>query len=271
MLKTLAERFARHFQHAVRRPLQEKWYNRYQATLGRDLSFSEAARAYPDRNALHAYMHHYFRYLCPGEVRAHREYFRQDLRGFGEDAFHAMWWLLLREFKPGECLEIGVYRGQVISLWAVIAKLLGNTSSLHGISPFAAVGDSVGQYRSDIDYLTDTVHHFKRFNLSEPILIRSLSNDAKALEHIRGHAWDLVYIDGSHDYEVVLSDYRHCRDSLKAGGLLVLDDASAGTSFRPPLFSFAGHPGPSRVAAEVASKEMRLLGAVGHNNVFLKA
>jgi len=67
---------------------------------------------------------------------------------------------------------------------------------------------------------------------------------------------------------VVVPDYRPCREHLRPDGLLVLDDASVASSFRPPPFSFAGHPGPSRVAREYADKEMQFLGAVGHNNVY---
>jgi hypothetical protein len=48
----------------------------------------------------------------------------------------------------------------------------------------------------------------------------------------------------------------------------VLDDASLNTTFVPPSFSFAGHPGPSRVAQEFAHRELKFLGAVGHNNLF---
>ena len=33
---------------------------------------------------------------------------------------------------------------------------------------------------------------------------------------------------------------------------------------------FIGHPGPSKVAKEIACKKMRLFGAVGHNNIFCK-
>ena len=51
-------------------------------------------------------------------------------------------------------------------------------------------------------------------------------------------------------------------------GLLVLDDASLNTTFVPSSFGFAGHPGPSRVAQELAHRELKFLGAVGHNNVF---
>jgi methyltransferase family protein len=252
----------------AKRQLRE--YSRYQKCYDVDLTFSQAATRFTSRNALHSYMHHYFWQICPTVVREHRHYFSTHGRGFGEDAFHAMWWLLLREFRPVNCLEIGVFRGQVISLWRLIANLLDMPCEVHGISPFAPVGDAVSLYPADLDYLADTKEAFAAFGLRSPTLVRALSTDRSALEHICGRDWDLIYIDGSHDYEVVAADYRHCVGQLRPGGLLVMDDASLGTEFRPPLFSFAGHPGPSRVAAEFAMKELNFLGAVGHNNVFVK-
>ena len=242
-----------------------------QSRYRRDMSFTEAASRFPDRNGLYAYVNHYFYHLLPEPLRAHRRYFSHDQRGFGESAFHAMWWLLLREFQPRTCLEIGVYRGQVISLWTLVAKTLDFPCEVHGISPFAPIGDSVSTYRKDVDYLTDTLGSFNALELQTPTLVRTLSTDRTAVEHIASREWDLIYIDGSHDFDVVLADYRICRDYLKAEGLLVMDDASLGTSFRPPGFSFAGHPGPSRVASEFAMKELVFVGAVGHNNVFRKA
>jgi len=223
---------------------------------------------FTDRDTLHAYMHHFLHHLCPRPIREHRAYFERGRRGFGEDAFHAMWWLLLREFRPRYCLEIGVYRGQVISLWALIAKLIDFPCEVNGISPFTAAGDSVSSYPRSIDYRADTLRSFKRFRLPDPTLITALSTDSSAVKHVSARSWNLIYIDGSHDYEVALADYTLCRPHLAPGGLLVLDDSSLGTDFHPPLFSFAGHPGPSRVAAEVATRDLRLLGAVGHNNVF---
>lgn len=180
-----------------------------------------------------------------------------------------MWWLLLREFRPQRCLEIGVFRGQMISLWGLIAKTLDMPCEVHGISPFAPIGDSVSNYSDSFDYWADTNHAFAEFDLPPPTLVCALSTAPAAIDHINEREWDLIYIDGSHDYEVVLADYRHCVGQLKAGGLLVMDDASLGTEFRPPQFSFAGHPGPSQVAAEFAMKELHFLGAVGHNNVFV--
>ncbi|MBU4445920.1 hypothetical protein KJ656_12720, partial [bacterium] len=167
------------------RLLGEKWYSKYQSVYDRDLSFAQAVAAYPDPNKLYAYMHHYLRYICPQSVRNHRNYFKQDQCGFGEDAFHAAWWLLLLEFKPCRMLEIGVYRGQVISLWTLISQYLGYRADIHGISPFSPVGDSVSSYAKDLDYMGDIYETFNYWRLPPPVLIKSLSTDPEAVTHIQ--------------------------------------------------------------------------------------
>ena len=250
---------------------QEKHYYRQQEAYDRDLSFSEAVTLFPDPNDLYAYMHHYFRYRCPQLLQMHRAYFMENNRGFGEDAFHAMWWLLLAKFKPATMLEIGVYRGQTITLWGIICeKLLNVPCDIHAISPFTSTGDSVSHYLDGFDYQADVTEAFRHWDIQPPTLVKAFSTNHDAVNHLRSRTWELIYIDGSHDYEIVLADYLICRDNLRFGGLLVLDDASLGTAFHPPSFSFAGHSGPSRVAREYADKEMIFLGAVGHNNVFQK-
>ena len=232
--------------------------------------FHETVLNFSDPNRLYAYMHHYFLYLCPKFVRDHRFYFKQDQRGFGEDAFHAAWWLLLSEFRPQRMLEIGVYRGQIMSLWGIISKHLAYSVEIHGISPFSPLRDSVSTYLKNLDYLEDVLETFRFWQLEKPTLIQALSTEQKAKDHIKENSWDLIYIDGSHEYEIVLADYQLCREYLKVGGILVLDDASLGSSYNPPRFAFAGHPGPSRVARDYAEKEMKFLGMIGHNNVFQK-
>lgn len=260
-----------HILKGYARKLREKHYGKKHVVYDNDILFSSALQAYPNPNDLYAYMHHYFIYRCLDLVREHRTYFMKEHRGFGEGAFHAMWWLLLSEFRPQRMLEIGIYRGQVISLWALICeKILKQPYEVHGISPFTKQGDSVSNYLDGLDYMGDVIGTFRHWNLKEPILVKALSTEPPAVDHIKRQEWDLIYIDGSHEYEIVLKDYELCRSNLKLGGLLVLDDASIGTSFKPPSFSFAGHSGPSRVAQEYAHKEMKFLGAVGHNNVFQK-
>ena len=247
--------------------IQAQIYARRHSRYAQDLSFTAAAERFPDRGELYRYMYHYFRNVAPQAVRDHRAYFSQEGRGFGEDAFHAMWFTLLREFKPRVCLEIGIYRGQTISLWGLISELVGFDCDLHGISPFSSSGDEASRYSEAVDYLTDTQHSFRQFSAKAPQLVKAYSTDPQARAHIAANRWDLIYIDGSHDYEIVLADYQICRDHLAPGGLLVLDDSSLYTDYRPPLFGFAGHPGPSRVLRDFAMKDLRFLGAVGHNNI----
>jgi cephalosporin hydroxylase len=250
-------------------PMQSAWDARAQKKLMRDLTFSTASEGFSGRNELYAYMHHHFHNLCPSEVREHRAYYKQERRGFGEDAFHAMWFTLLREFQPRQCLEIGVYRGQVISLWALIARSSGFPCEAHGISPFTSIGDEVSVYLHDVAYLEDTLSNHRHFGLHEPHLTRAFSTDPIALQHVRSRRWDLTYIDGNHDYKVALADYQVCRDNLADGGLLVMDDSSLCTDFRPPQYASAGHSGPSQIVQDSAMKELHFLGGVGHNNVFI--
>jgi predicted O-methyltransferase YrrM len=126
----------------------------------------------------------------------------------------------------------------------------------------------VSKYKMEVDYYLDVLNSFEYLNVPVPRLIKALSTDTEAITHICQNQWDLIYIDGGHDFETALADYQLCKKHLAPNGILVLDDASLGTDYQPPLFSFAGHPGPSRVAREFADKEMRFLCAVGHNNIY---
>lgn len=234
-----------------------------------DLGFTEAVGRFPSRNDLFAYMHRYFYTRLPIPLRQHRGYFSTHGRGFGEEAFHSMWYLLLREFKPSSLLEIGVFRGQVISLWSLIGKSMGHPMSIRCISPFNSSGDNTSLY-PDLDYLSDVLSNFRHFDLAPPDCFRGMSTDPAAVAYLKREKLDCIYIDGSHDFEVVLADYRNSVDALRSGGILVMDDSSLYTDFSPPSFSFAGHPGPSRVAREFADVELRRVAGVGHQNVYLK-
>lgn len=206
--------------------------------------------------------------LLPEQVRRHRLYFSQDFRGFGEDAFHVMWFLLFQEFKPKTFLEIGVYRGQTLSLAALLQHHFNCEGEIVGISPFNGAGDSTSKYRS-LDYLEDTKENFRHFSLSIPKLIKSFSTDPAAQQAIASRRWDCIYIDGNHDYEVARKDWDCCSSNLNEGGFIVLDDSGLTSSYQPPLFSTAGYPGPSDLAKQIkdSSKFSEIL-QVGHNRVF---
>src|ERR1700733_1349099 len=196
-------------------------FPRGRTDLDCDLSFTEAARRFAARDDLFAYMHRYFDRL-PDSLRAHRAFFATQQRGFGEQAFHSMWYLLLREFRPVTLLEIGVFRGQVISLWSLIGKLQGSQPRIRCISPFTRSGDGVSAY-PELDYLQDMHANFRHFHLPEPDYMKALSTDPAALRYLKAEPCDCIYIDGSHDYEIVLSDYQNSVAALRTGGLLVMD------------------------------------------------
>jgi predicted O-methyltransferase YrrM len=254
----------------IKADLQWRWMKKARANLMVDMKLSDAVKSFSTRNELYAYMHHYFHNMCSLDVQNHRKYFLCNQRGFGEDAFHAMWYMLLRDFKPKNCLEIGVYRGQVISLWALLALKFNFSCDVYGISPFTSAGDSVSSYLEDIDYMDDTIKNHSVFGLSRPNLLRAFSTDAEAKVLMESKNWDLIYIDGGHDYDTALSDYELSKINLAVGGVLIMDDSSLYTDFHPPKFSFGGHPGPSAVVKEKAFQELQFLGAVGHNNIFIK-
>lgn len=213
----------------------------------------------------------YFHKWLPAEFKEHRAFFHNvpgDRRGFGEDAFHVLWYLLFEELRPESFLEIGVFRGQVISLAALWAKLRRQTCEVCGISPFSPTGDSVSSYPRDIDYYADTLANFDHLHLPHPRLVRACSSDGAALELIGSRPWDVIYIDGNHDYDIVRQDWAACSRAIRPGGVIVLDDAGLTTGFKPPAFATKGHPGPSRLAQEIDRCTFRELLQVGHNRAF---
>ena len=80
--------------------------------------------------------------------------------------------------------------------------------------------------------------------------------------------WDIIYIDGNHDYDVVKADWALCSEAVAVGGLIVLDDSGLSTTYQPPAFATAGHPGPSKLAAEIDRSRYEEILQVGHNRVF---
>jgi hypothetical protein len=212
----------------------------------------------------------YFHSRLPEELRRHRRYFSTARRGFGEEAFHVMWFMLFREFRPASFLEIGVYRGQTLSLAALLQKRNGLAENVAGISPFAPAGDSVSRYRTGTDYLADTLKNFEFFSLSKPSLLKAYSTDKTAVEFIGSRPWDCIYIDGNHDYEIAKADWQACAKQVKPGGLIVLDDSGLDSRYHPLVFATGGHPGPSKLAQEIHRSQFLELLQVGHNRVFQK-
>src|SRR5687767_10257130 len=95
---------------SVSRVVMPRWKN-FRATFKklqtlRDPSVIERmerddwARSLTDPTSFYLDCFRYFHRALPADLKAHRRYFTRAKRGFGEDAFHTMWFLLFREFRP---------------------------------------------------------------------------------------------------------------------------------------------------------------------------
>ncbi len=179
-----------------------------------------------------------------------------------------MWFKLIDEYRPRTFCEIGVYRGQTLSLLTLIANCLGLKVDAWGVSPLSSAGDSLSTYK-EIDYTADISSSFARFNLGRPQLLKAKSQDAAAIEFLSTREWDCVYVDGSHELEDVAADVELARACTQPGAVLVLDDASLYSGYRPYPFSFAGHPGPSTIASQMTARSgFEEIGTSGHNRVY---
>jgi SAM-dependent methyltransferase len=220
------------------------------------------------RTTAYLYCDYYFEHFLPDLFKEHRAYFATGGRGFGEDAFHTMWFLLFEQFRPANVLEIGVYRGQTITLMKLLSRQLNFQCDVGCVSPLSASGDSVTTYTNGIDYYEDIVRNHERFDLALPEFCRAFSTSEDGIRFIGSRTWDLIYIDGNHDYAVAKRDWEQCARAIAPGGIIVLDDSALQTDFRPPAFSTAGHPGPSRVAQDADVERFREIFSAGHNRVF---
>lgn len=222
-----------------------------------------------NRSDVYRYFENQFRFHSSQLLWKHNWYFKQRSRGFGEPAFHAAWHQIFEDFRPVKCLEIGVYRGQTISLWSLLSEKMGIDCDVYGITPLTAMGDSVSDYL-EIDFAADIQLNFDKFKLRSAKIINQLSTTKDAVEFISTGNWNLVYIDGSHEYKDVLSDYLNSISGLAPNGLIVMDDSSL---FLEPISgynAFQGHPGPSRVCMEYALGQLEHVLSVGHLNFFRK-
>lgn len=250
---------------------QSIWVGRTKPAYDAGWTFSDIAVRLPNERDRYAYFLWMFQHVVPSDVRDHRKYFSTQARGFGEDAFVGMWFALFRQCRPRSALEIGVHRAQVWTLWGLLARNLQIECDVWGLSPLTAAGDSVSVYTRNLDYRADIESHFTYFDLGFPHLVEGYSQEDASIEFVKSRYWDLIYVDGCHDLDVVLADLELSIEQLAPGGLLVVDDASLYAPYRPPTFSFAGHPGPSR-AIKVAPgmSHMSEVGTCGHNRVFQK-
>lgn len=229
-------------------------------------------------------------------LKKHRDYVEEKQAGFGDRSFHYMWYLLLKDLKEKKseisCLEIGIFKGQVISLWALIAKEIGLKADITGISPLEGNYPNNSLFRNyyirkllsymvpsirrdfadgNIHIQEDFMAHIEKMfansglDLKEVNLIKGYSNDEKIASQVQDKAFDIVYIDGDHSYKVCKEDLDNYAKLVNVGGYLVMDDAA---NFNPGTKFFKGIMEVSKACEEIDATVFKNILNVGHNRVY---
>lgn len=205
-------------------------------------------------------------------LKEHRDFVEQGNYGYGERQFHAMWDALVDDMPSNfEFLEIGVFQGQVLSLVSLCAKERGKQAVCSGITPLDPTGDHSGTH-PNVDYLARIGQIHSRFSLPPVRIWHGMSYDPRVQKLAKERSYDLMLVDGCHDYEVVVDDIQVYGPLVKPGGYLVLDDASNDLQIPDYMIpkNWKGVPAVTWAVNDVLMKDPKWqhVLAVGHNRVF---
>ncbi len=206
-------------------------------------------------------------------LAAHRD-FAEKGYGCGDRSFHWLWHLLVGEMpQQFKFLEVGVYKGQILSLVQLLANQWGKEVGVSGVTMLSDFSGSKGEFPKyeDRDYFTDimTFHEAFGLNFDPAQLIVGDSTADWVIDRAKSRApFDLVYIDGSHEYEYVRADIEHYAPLVKPGGFLVMDDAAC--DCKQPWGFFQGIEPVTRATREMIGTNplWEHVLTVMHNRVF---
>lgn len=204
-------------------------------------------------------------------LKHHFDVISENKLGFGEKAFRYFWLLILSQLPPeSRFLEIGVYKGSILALSQIIARELGKKIECFGVTPMTNAGDKYSSYPAE-NYLEEIMRTFDLCGASKEhlALIKGLSTDPLTCLQVGLYGqYDVIYIDGGHDYQTVMHDLRLADLALKDDGFLIMDDCSCFLTVN----GFKGHEDVSRAARDYLDGYDRFkhLFLCGHNRVWRK-
>ena len=148
-----------------------------------------------------------------------------------EICYSYSWYLLVKNMPINfKFLEIGVYKGRILSLIKLLSDNMQKNVKIVGVTPLSSDGDKYSLY-PNIDYLNEIRKSFEINNLdfNEPStkIINGFSQEPNIIDETNKNGmYDIIFIDGCHDYSVVCSDIDNYSKMLNVNGYLVLDDAA---------------------------------------------
>jgi hypothetical protein len=206
-------------------------------------------------------------------LKCFRQFIHKTHGGFGEDV-HCIMWDKIVHLLPDNFrfIEIGVYKGQVLALVAIAAKKYNKKCNITGISPLTDIGDKYSIYEN-VNYLEciHTLHNTFNLDFSEDQIIKGKSTDSHIKDQVKLlDKFDVIYIDGGHDYDTVVSDIQLAKQICNNDGYIVMDDASVFLEFKFNIFK--GHEEVSLAVNEHLQNDRNFIEkkCVGHNRIFKK-
>ena len=201
------------------------------------------------------------------KFKEHRDFVESNNFGFGERAFMWMHKLLVDEMPTHfTFVEIGVYKGAILSAYKMIADLAGKSVTRIGVSPMSSEG---GYNESDYGADVRTIHD--KFDIKQDYtIVKGFSNDPEILASMAGASYDILLVDGGHDYPTVMSDLLHYCPMINPGGFLVVDDSANDMDL--PSGYFGGHPEVTMALNDFDPSKhgFEFLFNIGHDKVFQK-
>ena len=222
-------------------------------------------------------------------LKRHRDFVELNEYGFGDRSFHYLWKLLVDQMSDQfSFLEVGVFKGQILSLVPLLARASNRRCRTYGVTPLTSYRDRNSVY-ADTNYRQAIEDIFRRFEvpLDDMEIVQGFSTDEDVQRRAADRApYDIVYLDGCHEYEVVIQDLRNYAILVAPGGYLVVDDASTSlnmptlpidrtttlgaTQKRANVAAYTGHEDVGRAVGELLdpNPDFEHLFAVGHNRVW---
>jgi hypothetical protein len=202
------------------------------------------------------------------QLKAHRDFVESNSFGFGERPFVYMHKLMVDEMpEEFSFMEIGVYKGAILSLYRLLADMQGKKVWRYGVTPLSTAGNFA---ESDFEKDIKTIHD--QFGLEKDYtILKGLSTDYEVITNAAMlDRYDILYIDGGHDYETVSSDLKHYTPLINPRGLLVIDDCANDLDLPENYFFGIESVTKALKDFDLPSKGFEFLFSVGHNKVYRK-
>lgn len=114
-------------------------------------------------------------------------------------------------------LEIGSYKGRSTICAAEVAQ------QVYAVDTFKAKKDGQTQHErfTTLDEFEQNISGYKNIKYY-------VGESTKIADEFKEHSIDIIFIDGMHDYESVISDKENWWPKLKVGGYMIFHDYSKG-------------------------------------------